>query len=666
MKKLLSLLLMIIVLPFLVSQKPPRNDDKPYVEGEIMIKLFSNQPQSQQQMLQKVLADYDQFELSMVQKLSDRLDIFLLKFNPSLVDENRLLDEIKTHPFVELAQFNHFIQQRSVFPNDNFFDLQWALHNTGQSGGVNDADIDGPEAWDLGTSGVTATGDTIIVAIVDDGFDIDHEDLVFWKNYHDIPGNGIDDDTNGYIDDYDGWNAWNNNGNITEKDHGTHVAGIAAAKGNNGMGVSGVNWNVKLMPVVVTSSIVESVVVAGYAYVHEMRATYNETDGSKGAFVVSTNASFGIDKAWPEDYPIWGTMYDSLGMIGVLSSGATANADWNVDEVGDIPTSFPSEFLITVTNTDKNDTKNTGAAYGPTTIDLGAPGTQIYSTRSGNFYGNKSGCSMAAPQVAGAIAYMFSVADESFMNACHNDPAGMALVIKQYILDGTDPIPTLDGITVSGGRLNIYNSASLMLDPEITFNPMSLLQILEPGEQDSLILAFTNNSSQSVDYSFAYPESQTWFSMSGPLNGTLNAFGTEEVMAHFTAINITTDTLFMYLTFNYGDDGQILVPVHLFVQIPVGVGSENEGLEAWEHGILKVWPNPVKEMLNVECFMLNEGENYTLCIINSAGNQIKEIKIPGGQNKVEINTESYEPGVYIAILKAKGQIIGNNRFVVMN
>ncbi len=281
---------------------------------------------------------------------------------------------------------------------------------------------------------MTATGDTIIVAIVDDGFDINHEDLKFWKNYHEIPGNGIDDDNNGYIDDYDGWNAYNTSGGITMADHGTHVSGIAAAQGNNSIGVTGVNLHVKIMPVQ-GSSTVESIAVAGYAYVLEMRSLYNETGGEKGAFIVSTNCSFGVDNGQPEDYPIWGAMYDSLGMVGILNACATANHNLDIDVIGDIPTAFPSDFMISVTSTDKNDLKSDFAAYGLTTIDLGAPGSAIYSTRLTSYggYGYKSGCSMAAPHVAGAVAYMFSVANEEFMTAYHNDPAGMALVIRQYI-----------------------------------------------------------------------------------------------------------------------------------------------------------------------------------------------------------------------------------------
>jgi subtilisin family serine protease len=600
----------------------------------------------------------------MVQRLSDRLDMFLLQFNPSLIDENRLLENIKAHPYVELAQFNHYLEQRELFPNDNYFDIQWGLHNTGQSGGADDADIDAAEAWELGTSGVTSTGDSIVVAIIDNGFDIGHEDLWIYKNYLEIPGNGIDDDSNGYIDDVNGWNAWNNNGTIISQVHGTRVAGIAAARGNNGEGIAGVVWNARIMPVIysTSASVVESIVVAGYAYIHEMRSAYNETEGEKGAFVVSTNASFGVNNGDPANFPVWGAIFDSLGMVGVLHAAATANANVNVDVVGDVPTGLTSDFLISVTNTDKNDVKYSSAAYGPVSIDLGAPGTAIYSTSPNDEYGSGSGTSYASPHVAGAIAYMYSIAPAEFMNAYHNDPAGMALVVKQYLLDGTDPLPSLEGITVTGGRLNIFNSANLMLNPEIVFNPLSLLQVLEPNEEDSQTLTFTNNSNSAITYSFDFIES-TWFDLSGSVTGNLPPFGSGNVTAHFNSTGLPLDTLFLYLSFNYGSGKLSQIPVHLFVQNPVSADEEKWG--RGEVGNIVIWPNPASEMLNVEGLSLNEGQDYKMAIINSSGALMKEIALSSSRENLQVKVDTYPEGVYFAILKKGNACILSKKFVVI-
>jgi hypothetical protein len=664
MRNIIPFLVIIFLIPLLISQKPVGKNEKPYVDGEIMVKMRSDiSPVQQEEIFQAFLNEYQYLEIEPIRKLSNRLNIHLLRFKTGIYNDERVLQEIKNHPYVELAQFNHFIEHRQLIPSDQYFGLQWNMHNTGQTGGTDDADIDGPEAWEIGTSGITATGDTIVIAVIDDGFDLTHEDLRFWKNYLEIPGNGIDDDSNGYIDDYHGWNVYSNSGNIIERDHGTHVTGIAAARGNNDKGVTGVNWNVRVMPVV-GSGTVESYVVAAYAYVLEMRARYNESDGTKGAFIASTNASFGVNMGQPEDFPIWGMMYDSLGVLGVLSAGATANANWNIDEVGDIPTAFPSEFLISVTNTDNNDNLSTFAGYGLTTIDLGAPGTQVYSTRQGNAYGYKTGTSMASPHVAGAIAYMFSIADTAFMEAYHNDPAGMALVIKQYILDGTDPLPTLLGKSVTGGRLNIYNSAMRMLYPDIIFSPMSILKQMPPDEQESEMLSFTNNTGSTMNYYITYPDTLEWISLSGTLTGTLPAGGNGNITVHFDSEGIISDSLLTYLTFIYGIDSLFNVPVHLFVNPFVG-GREYEGMEAWGQGGMALWPNPAREVLRFKFSGLSSGSNYTLSIVNSSGTILQEITITGEQAGLQLNTGSYRAGSYFVILKQGNKMIDSKKFIIL-
>ena len=445
-----------------------------YVQGEMLIQI---RPDLEQDSILKTLSeDFQDASLQSKRLLSKRMNIFLFEFDANRVSDVEFLSLVKQHPFVLEAQFNHYVEQRSTYPNDPSFDDQWALENTGQTGGVFDADIDAPEAWDITTSGVTILGDTLIVAIVDGGCYIAHNDLNMWKNYEEIPGNGIDDDDNGYIDDYDGWNAYNHIGIIPTHSHGTHVSGIAAAIGNNNLGVSGVNWNVKVMPIVGSSG-VESIVVEAYGYVLEMRARYNETNGEHGAFVIATNASFGVNYGNPANYPLWSAMYDSLGVYGVLSTGATMNINANVDETGDMPTACDSDYLITVTSTTKNDEKYSSAAYGLTTIDLGAPGIGIISTDNYNTFTYKSGTSMATPHVTGAIALLFSVANEEFLLQYQQQPGEIALLIKQFILDGVDIIPDLENITVSGGRLNIFNSLELLQNSSINEEGISLIKL---------------------------------------------------------------------------------------------------------------------------------------------------------------------------------------------
>ncbi len=391
--------------------------------------------------------------------LSKSMHIYLFQFDAVAVNQNTMLYAVKANRLVKIAQFNHTFQERNT-PNDPQFGLQWNMKNTGQNigsvNGIIGADISAVKAWNIATGGLTSTGDTIVVAVIDGGFDLTHRDLNFWKNYHEIPNNHIDDDNNGYVDDFNGWNPAKGNDSLPVISHGTHVSGIIGAKGNNCIGVTGINWNIKIMPVYSGGSL-ESDVVAAYSYVMKQRRIYNQTNGVKGSFVVSTNSSFGVDLGQSSAYPLWCAMYDSLGSVGIVNAGATTNKNFNVDTQGDIPSACPSNWLITVTNTDNTDT-TVGAGYGATTIDLSAPGTGVTSTIISNGYTELSGTSISTPHVAGAIALMYAVACTQFMIDCKSNPAGIALMVKDSLLGAVDKIPALTGITVTGGRLNLYKS----------------------------------------------------------------------------------------------------------------------------------------------------------------------------------------------------------------
>lgn len=661
MKKLYLLLLVVVLFPFLISNENPDNNGKNYVPGELMIQIIPGKN------LQLIESDFSSINLNSKILLSKRMNIWLFEFASGIISDEEVLSDIKNHTNILEAQFNHFISLRETIPNDTYFNEQWALKNTGQSGGVPDADIDATDAWDITTEGVTALGDTIVVAIIDGGVYINHEDLDCWKNYNEIPNNGIDDDENGYIDDFDGWNAYSHTGNVVSDDHGTHVAGIAAAKGNNGIGVSGVNWNAKIMPIA-GSSTVESTVVEAYGYVLEMRASYNETGGEQGAFVVATNASFGVDLGQPEDYPLWGAIYDSLGIQGVLSTGATVNHNWNIDEVGDVPTAFESDYLITVTNTKNNDVKNTYAGYGLTTIDLGAPGTMIKSTRVNNNYGNKSGTSMATPHVTGAISMLFATADSSFLIQYQEDLPGVALIMKQYILDGVDINASLQNITVTGGRLNVYNSILLLQNPPVlSLNPNVINMVLEQETQDSTTLEITNTGGGTLNYTISIENQPDWISLE-QYEGSIEENETDTVKIYFntSGMNIGNYDCLLNILYNYYNYDS--VPVYLEVTPLINI---EDNLQQKSPAISDNYPNPFSNSTTFEIF-LNEPSEIIIEIYNINGQLVKTIAkgnvLSGlhtfkwdGRNNNGVELES---GIYFYQLKADKNVLRKKMVLV--
>ena len=432
---------------FSYAQEPQQSQESTtYVENEFIIWL-------EQDVDAADFAAKSNTGIMPKRQLSKRLNIWLFEINDNKELREDKMRRLNANADVRVIQNNHTnITLREAIPDDPFFGQQWAP-----------AIMNLPQAWEeFTTGGVTATGDTIVVAVVDGGADWTHEDLNCWENAHEIPNNGIDDDGNGYIDDFHGWNAYNHNGYVGSNNHGTHVSGIIGAVGNNGKGVCGVNWNVKIMPIGGSSSN-ESIVVEAYSYVLEMRTRYNETNGEEGAFIVATNSSFGVDYGNPDDYPIWCSMYDEMGNVGILSCGAGPNLNVNVDVVGDVPSACPGNYLIGITNTTSSDEKYGNAGYGVNNIDLGAPGTSIYSTLPNNNYGNMTGTSMATPQVSGTIALMYAALPEEMMIACKNDPANFCLSMRHHLLNGADHLPSLDGLVASGRRLNAYGAIESVL-----------------------------------------------------------------------------------------------------------------------------------------------------------------------------------------------------------
>ena len=338
----------------------------------------------------------------------------------------------------------------STTPNDGSFSSLWGLHNTGQTGGTADADIDAIEAWDL-----TTGSSDVVIGIIDTGIDYNHPDLVanMWTNPGEVADDGIDNDGNGFIDDVYGWDFANDDSDpIDGHSHGTHCAGTIGGVGNNSVGVAGVNWNVKLMALKFLSD-------SGSGYTSDAISAVNYAAMMKrdyGVNLVATSNSWGgggYSSAMAD-------AIQAAGDEGILFVAAAGNSNSDNDVSPHYPSNYDLDVVISVAATDHNDNRASFSCYGATTVDLGAPGVSIYSTVRNGGYASYSGTSMATPHVSGVVGLL----------AAYN-PSATISEIKSAILDSADPIAALSGLTVTGGRLNAYEALQLIGGGEDTRGP---------------------------------------------------------------------------------------------------------------------------------------------------------------------------------------------------
>ncbi|MEK6249073.1 MAG: S8 family serine peptidase, partial [Planctomycetales bacterium] len=394
-------------------------------------------------------------------------------------------------PRIAFIEPNYTFTVADTVPDDERFENMWALDNTGQTGGLIDADIDAPEAWDL------QTGNTdVVIGVIDSGIDYTHPDLAenIWTNPGEIAGNGIDDDDNGYIDDIHGWDFSSGDADpLDGHGHGTHVAGTIAAAGNNEIGVAGVNWNAKLMPLrflnnAGSGSIYHALRALEYATMMGAQITNNSWIGDN----YSSLTQIAIDQA------------NAAGSIYVVCAGNDPNDN---DSTPTYPASYLGDNVITVAATTHTDALSSFSNYGESSVDLGAPGSSILSTKSGGGYTTKSGTSMATPHVAGVASLLLS-----------KRPDLAPVEVRQAILQGTDSVESLSGKTVSGGRLNAYGAlmevapangqfvdvqASISVGTHFgiyssTANPHTLVAILDNGDEGFTQSGFAYQSNSLV------------------------------------------------------------------------------------------------------------------------------------------------------------------------
>ncbi len=404
-------------------------------------------------------------KITLDEQLSIPMNIWKLRFNYAKLNEKRVLDLLQEQPEVLAAQFNHFVTQRRR-PNDPDYNLLWYFFNNGQSGGTPGVDLGMEETWELTTGGTSAAGDTVVICVIDDGLDPAHRDFDgnLWVNYAEIPDNGIDDDNNGFVDDYNGWNAFRDDDEIDDiNTHGTPVTGVIGARGNNNLGTTGIMWEVKLM-IVSGGANTEAENIQAFSYALSNRLKYNESAGREGAFVTAINFSQavlvpdGVDR----DFPLWCALLDEMGEAGILTIAAAPNEEVSTDETIEYPARCDSEYLIMVTSVDHNGAY-AGRGFGEQTIDIAAFGENIWTTTNGNDYNFTTGTSFATPMVAGAVGLLYTSPCLSLSAIADADPSGAALLVKDYIFDGLVAESSLNGKVKTGGYLNVNNAVSRYL-----------------------------------------------------------------------------------------------------------------------------------------------------------------------------------------------------------
>ncbi len=408
---------------FILSQMEKGN----YKEGELLVKFKSG-------ILKTVSTKVHQsIGATSLKNFQIVPDLELVKLSAGTSVKEAII-KYMSDPLVEYAEPNYIRKGTATIPNDQFFSQQWALHNIGTfAGGFVDADIDAIEAWDI-----TTGSSQIIIAVLDTGIDFNHADL---------SGNICQS-----WEECRGWNFVSNNNNpVDDNYHGTFVSGIIGAKANNSIGIAGMMWNVKIMPVKFLDRKGEGTIadeIAGIEYAV-----------SRGAKII--NASYG-------SYQYSQAEYDAISFAnsrGVLLMAAAGNGDIGNDKIGDnndfspfYPSSYDLPNIISVAATDQTDRRASFSNFGLNSVHVAAPGVYILSTiptsvhPSGYYF--LSGTSAATPYVSGLAGLLYTYYS-------HFTPAQIRGTILRYV----DVLPTLRGWIQTGGRINAYKALSSLLVP---------------------------------------------------------------------------------------------------------------------------------------------------------------------------------------------------------
>jgi subtilisin family serine protease len=422
-----------------------------------------------------------------------------------------------------------YLMRLNALPNDPFFGSQWSLHNTGQSGGWTGADINAVQAWD-----VLRSASNVIVAVIDTGIHYTHEDIAanLWVNRGEIAGNGLDDDDNGFIDDIHGINAIHGTGDpMDPSGHGTHVAGIIGAVGNNGLGIAGVAWQVQLMALRfidddgsgATSDAIRCVDYARENGAHVINASWGGARHS--SFLESA-----LRRARDAD---------------ILFVTGAGNEAVDIDEHRVYPGSYEVDNIVVVTSTTESDELAWYSNYGAGTVHLAAPGSHIYSTFGGSdrAYAYQTGTSMSAPIVAGALALMRA-----------RYPYEDYLQLIERLLATVQPLASLEQKTVSGGRLDLHQALGPGTSLSVRASSGLAFYGFAGGPFEPASLAWTLKNVRAEPVQWSGNLSVSWASLSDTA-GTLDPAETFEVTVRLDPDAAALDPGVYTATVQFMDEG---------------------------------------------------------------------------------------------------------------
>ncbi|MBW2311057.1 MAG: S8 family serine peptidase [Deltaproteobacteria bacterium] len=391
------------------------NSTGKYLPGELLVKFKQETPRSTMKALHSALGVKEAKHIK-------PLRVRRVKLPPD-VSVEAAIDHYKKDPNVVYAEPNYIIRFMATTPNDPDFQKLWGLHNTGQElfvseetfGGTEDADIDAPEAWDI-----TTGSQDVIVAVLDSGVYISHPEMNanIWVNSSEQNGtNEVDDDDNGYVDDIYGWDFWDNDATpVDYNNHGTHIAGIIAALGDNNAGITGVNWQAKIMALRI-GGLVGTIGEAAEAIIYAV---------DNGAHII--NASWGGSEFSQTEYDAI-EYADDHGVLVVAAAGNGGDdliGDDN-DETPEYPASYNLLNIISVAATDQNDVLAEFSNYGATSVHIAAPGVNIYSTVPQFSYGNQEQlyteefADDTTNWVSGGTNNLWAFTDKGFTGYCLED-----------------------------------------------------------------------------------------------------------------------------------------------------------------------------------------------------------------------------------------------------